>query len=213
MIDLASVELMIPKKTRPFSREGWGFEFKFDGDRCLASPSQLLSRKKTDMTGDYPEIVATLKALGGSFILDGEVCVLNPNGIPDFEALRNRGRYGPPATFAVFDILVRRGRDLRRLPLMERKHLLRNLIPVDQPRIRYVDYIEDDGEAVYALAVAAGYEGTVGKDLTAPYIGGTTTRWLKCKPADIHDGWKRRPRAVVPPAKLVAALRKFQHRR
>jgi bifunctional non-homologous end joining protein LigD len=211
--DLFAIEPMIPKGSPPRSQPGWGYEFKYDGDRCLASRTQLRSRNKQEKTAAYPEITSALHSCGGSFIVDGEICVLNEHGIPDFKMLRSRGRGGPLVTFLVFDVLARGGRDLRQIPLIERKRILERLIPGGHPRLRYVTYIENAGEAVYALAIAAGYEGMVGKDLQSHYIGGPTTRWLKSKPTEIHNGWKRRKRSVIPPDQLLVELRKLGRRR
>ena len=84
-------------------------------------------------------------------------------------AVRKRGEL---VTYFAFDLLFHNGRDLRPLPLMERKRRLRKLIPSDHPRLRYVDHIEEEGEFVYKHAIANGLEGVVGKRADSPYVGG-----------------------------------------
>src|SRR5215204_39330 len=98
---------MLAADYQPFSREGWIFELKWDGYRVLASKNQLVTRNNKDATAWYPEIIAVLQNLRGSFILDGEVCVLKDNGLPDFESMRSRTvrRSGAPVTYFAFDLL------------------------------------------------------------------------------------------------------------
>jgi bifunctional non-homologous end joining protein LigD len=67
-MDLRSIELMLATNARPFSREGWVFEFKYDGYRVLASKEQLITRNKKDATTWYPEILQALQKLRGSFV-------------------------------------------------------------------------------------------------------------------------------------------------
>jgi bifunctional non-homologous end joining protein LigD len=67
---------------------------KWDGYRVLAEKNaggqvSLVSRNKKNAALWFPEIAAALKNLPGSFLLDGEACVLDDNGHPDFEALRS----------------------------------------------------------------------------------------------------------------------------
>ena len=187
------VELMLATDCRPFSRDGWIFELKWDGYRVLASKNELTTRNRKNATTWYPEIVAVLQDLRGSFILDGEVCVLKENGLPDFESMRSRTvrRSGAPVTYFAFDLLFQNGRDLRHLPLLERKRRLKELIPRQTPRLHYVDFIESRGEEMFEHAVAIGMEGVVGKRADSPYKGGRSKDWLKAKRAGYHDGWNR----------------------
>ena len=142
-----------------------------------------------------------LQDLRGSFILDGEVCVLKENGLPDFESMRSRTirRSGAPVTYFAFDLLWQNGRDLRPLSLIERKARLRNLIPEQTPRLQYVDYIETKGAAMFEQAVAMGMEGIIAKRADSPYKGGRSRDWLKMKRAGYHDGWSRVSADPKPP--------------
>ena len=141
------------------------------------------------------EVIAVLQDLRGSFILDGEVCVLKENGLPDFESMRARTvrRSGLPVTYFACDLLCQNGRDLRHLPLLERKARLHKFIPSQTPRLQYVGYIEAEGEAMFEQAVAMGMEGIIGKRADSPYTGGRSRDWLKMKRAGYHDGWNRVP--------------------
>lgn len=191
---LSSIELMLATNHPPFSRLGWIFEFKYDGYRVLANKEQLLTRKKKDATSWYPELMAPLQKVRGQFVLDGEVCLLDENGIPNFEAMRGRAalKRGELVTYFAFDLLFHNDKDLRPLPLLERKKRLQKLLPRQHPQLRYVDHIEGVGEFMFAHALKVGLEGVVGKRADSPYIGGRTREWLESKAAEYRDGRERR---------------------
>src|SRR3989454_5204717 len=63
------------------------------------------------------------------------------------------------------------GFDLRSLPLVKRKGLLRKVLPEAGP-LRYSEHFEKDGEALYDRAVGMGLEGIVAKKADAPYKSG-----------------------------------------
>lgn len=88
-----------------------------------------------------------------------------------------------PLTYLAFDLLFLNGRDLRPLPLIERKRRLKKLIALDHPMLRFVDYIETEGEFMFTHAVKVGMEGVVGKRVDSPYVGVRSRAWLKSKPA------------------------------
>ena len=180
-------------KSQPFSRDGWVFELKWDGYRILASKSQLLTRNKKDATSWYSEIVAALATLKGEFVIDGEVCLLDERGLPNFEGMRARTmrKRGDLVNYFAFDLLFLNGRDLRGLPLLERKAKLQKLMPKKHPRIAFVEHIETEGEFVYRHAVNAGMEGVMAKRADSPYVGARNRDWLKFKAPNYHEGWER----------------------
>ncbi|MET0987998.1 MAG: hypothetical protein ABW034_21575 [Steroidobacteraceae bacterium] len=132
-----------------------------------------------------------LQDLRGSFILDGELCVLKTTALPGFESMHSRTtrRSGAPVTYFAFDLLWQNGRDLRQLPLLDAR---RGCTISSRGRLhacQYVGYIETEGEAMFKQAVAMGMEGIVGKLADSPYKGGRSRDWLKVKRAGYHDGW------------------------
>lgn len=200
MKSLDDIPLMHPRDAdRPFSREGWIFEFKYDGFRILAGKEsglvRLLTRNGNEVAEWFPNVVAALGELRGDFIVDAEACVLDDRGVPDFESMRHRarkpGRGAAPVVLFVFDLLFAGGRDLRGLPLLQRKRRLEKLLPVDRPSLRRVTHVDVAGEATYAFAIEHGFEGVVAKRADSPYEGCRTWDWLKIKPEGTHDGWKR----------------------
>ncbi len=180
----------------------WLFELKLDGYRMLTSRSgpriQIRTRNGNDATATFPELARALRALPvGDFILDGEVVLHDEAGHPNFQRLQNRARVRRPidikraslrrpATFYAFDFLSLQGRDLRALPLRQRKELLREVLPPVGP-IRYVDHFDGVGEALYAQVLALRLEGIIGKKADSKYRGGRSRQWLKVRAERADD--------------------------
>ena len=78
----------------PFDREGWFFELKWDGFRCIAEKDRqgvrLYSRNQNDFKKRFPVIADAVGSLD-NVILDGEICALDGHGQPRFEWLVRRG--------------------------------------------------------------------------------------------------------------------------
>ena len=173
----------------PFSSDDWLFEIKWDGVRAIATVDDrvsLRSRNNTDLTGRFPEL-AELLALAPSTVLDGEIVVMS-GGKPDIQELlpRLQGERAPgpgaaPVTYIVFDILCREGTDLTRLPLTERRRILREAVR-EGPHVVISEPVAGNGEDYYRAAVAAGLEGIMAKRADSPYEPGVRSRtWLKIK--------------------------------
>lgn len=175
---------------KPFTKEGWLFEIKWDGYRALASKkgggTDLYSRTGQDFSTHYPPVYEALHELSHDVILDGEIVVIDKTGKPHFEWLQNYRdlkRRHPDGTLAyyVFDILWCDGRDLRGMPLARRKQILAAVIPKNSA-IRYSDHIETQGEALLGTMRQRGLEGIVAKLADSPYREGVRGRnWLKIK--------------------------------
>src|SRR5205814_2019994 len=196
-VDPHKVEAMhCETQDEAFTRDDWLFELKLDGYRLIASKSHgealLLTRNGNDYTNVFPEIAKAVKALpADECIIDGEVVVLDENGIPSFSRLQKRGRLSSameigraaielPATFYAFDLIAYEDFDLRPLPLTRRKELLRDLAPA-LGAIRYLDHIEREGEAFLKQVTALGLEGIVAKKATSKYRSGRSGDWIKIK--------------------------------
>jgi bifunctional non-homologous end joining protein LigD len=111
--------------------------------------------------------------------------VLGDDGVSSFAALQDalkRGQAGR-LTYHVFDLLHLDGRDLRGLPLIERKQALAPLIarlPAKGP-IRYSDHVQSQGPDFCRHACKLRLEGIVSKCAAAPYRSRRTEDWLKVK--------------------------------
>jgi bifunctional non-homologous end joining protein LigD len=186
---------------RPPPGGGWGHEIKFDGYRLQLrvqdGAATLKTRKGLDWTGKFSQIAATADGLPDC-IIDGEACALDEHGAPDFPALQAALADGKTSdlVFFAFDLLFAEGRDLRQLPLSERKSRLEALLRkagVTGPRIRYVEHFETAGDAVLQSACRMSLEGVVSKRLSSPYRSGRGEDWVKAKCRAGHEvvigGW------------------------
>ena len=118
----------------------------------------------------------------GDVILDGEITALDHQGLPNFEALQ-RARRDYLHAFWAFDLLRVGKRDLRMLPLEERKANLANLLSgTNSAHVRYFESLED-GRALLEAAIGLGLEGVVSKKRSSPYRSGPCLDWVKVKSA------------------------------
>ncbi|HEY8437254.1 MAG TPA: DNA ligase D [Candidatus Limnocylindrales bacterium] len=86
-----------------------------------------------------------------------------------------------PLVYQVFDLLYLDGRSLLRVPLEDRKRLLRSVIK-ESPRVRFASHVVGEGEAFMAAARGNGLEGVVAKLRRSRYEPGRRTpAWLKLK--------------------------------
>jgi len=168
---------------------GWLYELKFDGYRILARMDakgvRLYSRNAIDWTDRFPGIARDLAArdLGPAW-LDGEVCVLDSRGRPSFSALqRALSGEGRPMLYFVFDAPYLHGRDLRSLPLSERRSALERALgkPGARSSLRFSAALSGNGREVLAEACRNGLEGVIGKRADSPYRERRTRDWIKLK--------------------------------
>jgi DNA ligase D-like protein (predicted ligase) len=176
-----------------FWEEGWVYERKLDGQRCLAvrtgGGTKLYSRSGRDVTVAFPEIAEALEEQASTdFVIDGEVVAFEGSRT-SFARLQPRihvssaekaRRSGVPVYFYVFDVLRADGEDVRPQPLLERKRLLRELLTFAGP-VRYTPHRRRGGEEYFADACRKGWEGLIAKRVDSPYATGRTDRWLKFK--------------------------------
>lgn len=181
---------------QPFSAPGWVFELKYDGFRVLAAReggrARLLYRRGSDAAGLYPEVGRALRALPfDGLVMDGEVVVLDEEGRPSFQRLQRRAllqrasdieraTVDLPAAIFLFDLLACEGHDLRGLPLLARKALLRRILPRTGP-LRYADHIDERGAELFEQVGLRGLEGIVGKRADSTYRGGRLPDWVKLR--------------------------------
>jgi bifunctional non-homologous end joining protein LigD len=167
-----------------FSDPAWIFERKLDGIRCVAvrdgGPVRLLSRNDLSLDGRYPELAAALGEVPRErFAIDGEVVAFE-RGRTSFARLAQRGRRRVHVFLYVFDILWLDGCDVRPLPLLARKRLLRSELTFGDG-VRLTPYRREDGEALFAEACRKGWEGLIAKRADSAYSDRRSRDWLKLK--------------------------------
>jgi bifunctional non-homologous end joining protein LigD len=170
----------------PFDDPNWIFERKLDGIRCMAHRDgggsvRLVSRTDKDMTGQFPEVAEALEAQrAGDFVVDGELVAFQ-DGITSFSRLQRRARERVSVFLYVFDLLRLEQRDVRDLPLRERKALLRDSFGFGG-RVRYSLHRNEHGTKLFREACSQGLEGLIAKRADSPYRSAARSRdWLKLK--------------------------------
>src|SRR5262245_23784694 len=178
---------------KPFHRDGWVYEEKYDGWRMLAFKDggaiELVSRQGRRHTRRFRELAAAIAALPvAKLVLDGEVAVFDEQFISRFEWLRHRpDGVATPPIFVAFDCLYVNGRDLRPRELRERRQSLEQVI-AGQLLILPARRLAAEGLAAWQEVRQRGYEGLVAKDNAAPYQEGRTLSWLKVKQPRYREG-------------------------
>jgi bifunctional non-homologous end joining protein LigD len=166
-----------PSDPRPAGEDDdrWLFEFKWDGYRAIATVEKdavtLTSRNGLDLLPRFPEMVELASAFRSNpVVVDGELCVLDGQRRPDFQALQSRDkpvrgltrRKPSPVTYFVFDLIYADGRDIRERPCEERKGLLERLTIPDH-LVMYSKHVIGKGKKLFAVAQRRGLEGIIGK--------------------------------------------------
>ncbi|MET0903270.1 MAG: ATP-dependent DNA ligase [Acidimicrobiales bacterium] len=164
--------------------EGWLFEPKWDGFRCIVfrdgDEVELGSRNERPLTRYFPELPPALQAaLPERCVVDGELVVPSPAGL-DFDALQqrihpaasrvNRLAAETPTHFLAFDLLASGDEDLREVPLVDRRaRLAAELRP--QPLVHLSPCTTDRDVAMrwFEQFEGAGLDGIVAKRLADTY--------------------------------------------
>ncbi len=167
----------------------WRYEVKFDGYRILAridgDDIRLFTRNGHDWSAKMPRQVEALKALGlDSAWLDGEMVVVDDNGVADFQALQNAfdTEHDERITYYLFDLPWLGGEDLRALALQQRRATLARLLEGHASQVlRYSADFEAPVESLLDSACRLELEGLIGKRADSPYVGRRSSEWVKLK--------------------------------
>jgi bifunctional non-homologous end joining protein LigD len=178
---------------RAFSADGWIFERKLDGIRCVAIRGgknvRLLSRNALSLNARFPELV---DSVGGEpardFVIDGEVVAFDGSRT-SFARLaqrnrlrdpRNPERSAVPVFLYAFDLLYLDGYDTTRVPLRGRKAVLRHALQFGDG-VRFTPHRNRDGERYFEEACRRRWEGLIAKRADSSYQSKRTRDWLKIK--------------------------------
>ncbi len=173
----------------PPTQSDWLHELKLDGYRIQARKDktkvQLLTRTGLDWTHRMKPIAAEIATLPAeTALLDGEVVVLDQNGLTSFAnlqaAFKNEARH--PLTYFVFDLLHLNGHNLRNLPLTQRKEILAQIFAnSNSETLRLSEHLDSGGDQVFQNACKLHVEGIVSKRANAVYTSGRSGSWFKIK--------------------------------
>ena len=168
-----------------FSEKDWVYELKWDGYRALAyirnGEVELVSRNDKIFTG-YGKLNKELSKIKFDAVIDGEIAALNKEGRPSFQLLQNYERRSEtPLAYYVFDLLYYEGYDLMNASLLERKRVLKEVLP-KLPHIGFSEHYPGIGEKMFQFAIKQGLEGVVGKKTDSIYEAGKRSgKWVKVK--------------------------------
>jgi bifunctional non-homologous end joining protein LigD len=181
-----------------FDNPKWIYEIKWDGYRAVAelngNDTRFYSRNGLTYQKAYPKVFNELVKIKTKAVIDGEVVVYDHNGKPSFNAIQNyNSRQNVAIQYQVFDCLELEGKDISKLQLVQRKELLKELLP-ESGIIKYCDHIEEQGMVLFEHASKIGLEGIIAKRADSKYfVGKRTKEWLKIKNALVEEfvitGW------------------------
>jgi ATP-dependent DNA ligase len=186
--------------------EGWRYEPKWDGFRCVAFRSneaiELESKSGQSLTRYFPELVDALQSLTAkTFVVDGEIFISAGDGF-DFDALLQRIHpaesrvrmlaKATPVTYSVFDLLVDdKNAALYEQPLVERRRRLEAFAAryFGKTGTIVLSPQTDDPELAQAWfsGGVARLDGIIAKDETRPYAFGSREAAVKVKRAYTAD--------------------------
>ena len=172
----------------PFDSTDHLFEPSWGGLRALvfvgpadtpgAGDVRLIDADGRDLTSALPELAGLAVRLDSrSAVLDGELVVVDPNGLADNVELERRlaGERGRPVAFLAFDLLHLDGRSLLSAPLDRRRQSLRRVLrPGDE--VVAVPAIAGEGRALYDAAATQGIAGIMARQRSSPYLPGIRSR-------------------------------------
>jgi bifunctional non-homologous end joining protein LigD len=162
----------------------WRAEVKYDGYRAICALSNgrvaMWTRNALDLSARFPRIARALsQVVVGDAVLDGEICVLDPQGVPRFELIQ-QGRADEAVLF-VFDLLRLDGEDLRSRPLEQRRDLLGSVLSNAPPELRLAEEVPGDIDEALEDVRERGLEGLILKARGSAYEKGRSREWLKLK--------------------------------
>lgn len=177
---------------KPFDEPGWIHEIKWDGYRTLTfshkGKCDLQSRNQKSFNDKFYPVFNAVQAWGIDAVVDGEVCVLNQQGIAHFGSLQNwRSEADGDLLYYVFDILWLDGRNLMDLSLLERRAILKARMP-ENSIIRFSEAFDTTAAEFLAAASKLGMEGIMAKQASSHYSPGDRSKtWLKVKASKRHE--------------------------
>ena len=169
-----------------FDDDKWLFEIKWDGYRAIAEIENgnvnLYSRNNITFKDKFKPIAESLAFIDYNVIFDGEIVSVDSNGISKFQLLQNFQKTGKGnLLYYIFDIIYLEGYDLKGLPLIKRKEILKNILP-HLPDIKYSDHILTEGKLFYKIAEERKLEGILAKNKNSKYqLNKRSNDWIKLK--------------------------------
>jgi len=174
-----------------FDGKDWIFEIKWDGYRAIADINKkevkFYSRNGLSFENKYQVIFEELKRINKRIVLDGEIVALDKKGVPSFQLLQQYGQVNGPLMYYVFDCLLLNGKSLEKMPLTERKEILKKNLPENEI-VKYCDDVDEQGKKFFSLIKKKGLEGIIAKRKNSVYREGVRSPdWLKIKHVQMQE--------------------------
>ena len=186
--------MLIAQMQEPFNDDGWIYELKLDGCRCIGyfdqSGTCLRNKRNMELLPRFPELKGLHHSVSDRTVLDGELVLRN--GVPDFFELQRRtlltdrfkiemAASRHPASFVAYDCLYESSRNIMDQPLLERKEALQSSVR-ENGLIAISRFIPTDGIGLFHAADEKELEGVVAKRAASLYYPGKRTKdWIKFK--------------------------------
>jgi bifunctional non-homologous end joining protein LigD len=182
---------------KPFNSDDWLFELKLDGIRAIALKNadkvEMWTRNAHTLATRFPTLARAMAELpADAAVLDGEIVALDEKGHSHFSLIQPRIHLSRskdiaqadvqiPVYFYAFDLLYLNGYNLMKSPLIQRKAVLKKLIPDNSGWIRYADHVEANGVEFFDAVSNHNLEGIVAKLKKSEYQQTRSRYWLKIK--------------------------------
>lgn len=180
---VAPMKAILGSLPSPATDNQWAYEIKWDGYRMIAhldvGSLRLQSMSGRDVTDHYPEVGSMAANVNASSaIVDGELVVLDDDGVPRFDLMQRRQR---PAVLQIFDVLQIDGHDTTRLGYLDRRRLLEQLVePGDHHLVP--SHRVGGGAELFVATGQRGLEGVMAKRIDSLYQPGKRSpEWRKVK--------------------------------
>jgi ATP-dependent DNA ligase len=179
--------------------EGWQYEPKWDGFRCLAfrdgEQIYLQSKAGQPLARYFPDVVDALASLPEQqFVLDGEL-VVPVSGVLSFDELQLRLHPAAsrvqklakahPAMYIVFDLLAENGRVHLQRALRERRSLLETFARLNFRSTKHLRLspatVDHRTASEWFKKAGSDLDGILAKRMDAPYASGERTAMAKVK--------------------------------
>ncbi|MFD0716452.1 ATP-dependent DNA ligase [Paenibacillus sp. GCM10027626] len=184
--------MLLEKCEKPFDDDRFIYQPKIDGHRLIlsriGSDVRLYTRNELDVTRKYPEL-HNVPVDTADVVLDGEVARMDETGWIDFEMIMARFRITKepwireaartsPVLYYVFDVLLYKGKDIRRWPLEERQALLSHILTPNRYYSTVLS-VEGNGTDLFNVIKSHRLEGIIAKRKDSVYVGRRSDNWLK----------------------------------
>jgi DNA ligase D-like protein (predicted polymerase)/DNA ligase D-like protein (predicted 3'-phosphoesterase) len=173
--------MLANRAQKPGEGQDLVYEVNWQGQRCLATIDgeevKLVSDKGRSLNKKYNPILEAIGLLPFHALLDGEIVILDTDGLADTSALKSwKSPEDGELVYYVYDILWLDGKDLCPLPLHARQSVLQELLVSEEGTIRLSNSFQSTPAEFIAVASRLGFESIIAKKRDSIYLPGEKTK-------------------------------------